>query len=113
MEHVSYISAPGLLATYKFTKATPSPEFIMITTCAKLEVNMTEMLSPSRLRRLVEARMIAMFFMRELTSMSLKAIGDLFDRDHTSVIHCIQSLRNLMQTDPEFEKKVQAVRRML
>ena len=43
--------------------------------------------SPSRKRKVVVARHIAMELMRTLTQESLSTIGQAFDKDHTSVIH--------------------------
>ena len=40
-----------------------------------------------RHRPISEARQLAMFLCRELTTSSYPAIGDIFNRDHTTVLH--------------------------
>jgi chromosomal replication initiator protein len=46
---------------------------------------------------LVNARQIAMYVIRELTDLSYPAIAREFGgRDHTTVIHAVEKIRNLM-----------------
>jgi len=52
--------------------------------------------SKSRSRPLTTARHIAMYLLRELTGLSLIKIGELFDRDHTTVMHGIKRIEQLM-----------------
>ena len=48
------------------------------------------------------ARQIAMYLIRRMTSLSLKEIGREFEgRDHTTVMHSIERVENLMKTNPE------------
>ncbi len=60
----------------------------------------------SRKRELVFARQLIMYFMKKYTKMSLKSIGSEFagasngkKKDHTTVIHSIRTVNNLMDTD--------------
>ena len=58
----------------------------------------------SRKRHLVDARKIYFGLSREFTKKSLTEIGRSMERDHSSVLHNIQSCRDLFRTDPEFKK---------
>jgi chromosomal replication initiator protein len=66
-----------------------------------------ELRGPSRRQPLVLSRQIAMYLCRELTDLSLPRIGDLFGgRDHTTVLHGVEKIRKLMQTDRAVYDKV-------
>ena len=54
----------------------------------------------TRKREIVQARQISMFLSKQYTKNSLKTIGEHFGgRDHTTVIHSCQTVKNLMDTD--------------
>jgi chromosomal replication initiator protein len=61
--------------------------------------------SPSRRRAVVRARQFAMYLCRCYTDASLKDIGRVFDRDHTSVLHAVRVVeqRNLEQVQHRYE----------
>jgi len=61
-----------------------------------------ELFSRSRRRQLVLARHLAMYFCREYTSYSFPEIGDLFFRDHSSVIHGCKRIENDIRRDYSF-----------
>lgn len=48
--------------------------------------------SRSRKIEIVTARYVAMYVVRRLTRMSLKTIGEEFDRDHSSIIHALDNV---------------------
>ena len=58
-------------------------------------------------------RKIAMYLCRELTTESLKKIGDLFNRDYSTVIASINSLVDQMATDQALARRVQDIRYLL
>lgn len=77
-------------------------------------LNVDTLKASSRKREVVQARQLAMFFAKELTNQSLKTIGLHFGgRDHSTVIHSLQTVSNLMETDKEFQKQVDALRKKL
>lgn len=49
-----------------------------------------------RLRRYADARQMAMQIVRQSTRLTLTSIGRLFDRDHSTVIHASNSVKNLI-----------------
>ncbi len=70
---------------------------IMAQTSNFLGVSMDDLCGSNRNRTLVNARQIAMYLCRELTSLSLPKIGDEFGgRDHTTVMHAERKIRLLM-----------------
>jgi len=59
------------------------------------------MLSPTRRGAVVEARQLAMYLSRQLTSLSLPQIARAFKRrDHTTVMHALKRVESRLQTDP-------------
>lgn len=73
-----------------------------------------EMVSQRRARAVARPRQIAMFLTKELTIKSLPDIGKLFgNRDHTTVIHAVRTVKRLCDADAEFEADVEALREAL
>jgi chromosomal replication initiator protein len=62
------------------------------------DITPDEIRSSSRSRPLVNARQMAMYLCRELTDLSLPKIGERFGgRDHSTVVHATNKVRQLMQ----------------
>lgn len=71
-------------------------------------VTIEQMKDKTRKREIVIARQVAMYFAKEYTNMSLKSIGAHFGgRDHSTVIHALQSVSDLMDTDKKFNAFMQ------
>ncbi len=71
------------------------------------KVKITDLKGKSRLREIVLPRQVAMYLAKELTNLSLKSIGYHFGgRDHSTVIHAIQTVNDLMDTDKEIGTSV-------
>ena len=49
-----------------------------------------------RLRGYVKARFVAIYIIRKRTGLTLKEIGRLFHRDHTSIIHAVQTIEEVL-----------------
>jgi chromosomal replication initiation ATPase DnaA len=58
-----------------------------------------------RLRGYVKARFLAMFLLRTRTGLTLKEIGRIFHRDHTSIIHAIKTINEVMSLKFENDYK--------
>ncbi|MGH2810513.1 MAG: helix-turn-helix domain-containing protein, partial [Actinomycetota bacterium] len=72
-------------------------ELILSETARYFQLEIDELLSLKRDRRLVDPRHIAMYLCRELTDLSLPQIGLRFGgRDHSTVMHATAKIRNLM-----------------
>jgi chromosomal replication initiator protein len=56
------------------------------------------------------ARQLSMYLAKNYTNSSLKAIGDSFGgRDHSTVIHSLKTVQDIMDTDILFKDKVNAL----
>ncbi len=79
-----------------------------------LDVNVEEMKGKTRKRDIVQARQIAMYFAKEMTRNSLKSIGLHFgNRDHSTVIHALQTVSDLIETDKSFKQNVTEIRKRI
>lgn len=67
-----------------------------------LEVHVREIMGIRRTARISAARQLAMVVIRASTNLSLVEIGDLFNRDHGTVIHAIKAVKARAETDPGF-----------
>ena len=77
-------------------------------------LNIQEMLSPRRSRSLARPRQIAMYLAKKYTSKSLPDIGRKFsNRDHTTVIHAVRKIDQLMQLDESIKKNVIEIKKKL
>jgi len=77
-------------------------------------IRLTDMASPRRARAVARPRQVAMFLAKQLTQRSLPEIGRRFgNRDHTTVMHAVSRIAELMQADPAFAEDVELLRRML
>lgn len=75
---------------------------IQAQTAQYFNVSVDALCSSSRSRALTEARQIAMYLCRELTDLSLPAIGKSFGgRDHTTVIHANRKITENMSSKPQ------------
>jgi chromosomal replication initiator protein len=82
-------------------------DLIMNMVAERYNVRIPDLKSKSRLREIVLPRQIAMYIAKELTDLSLKSIGYHFGgRDHSTVIHAIQTINDLMDTDKEISESV-------
>ncbi len=64
----------------------------------------------TRKKEIVIARQVAMFFAKEYTNHSLKVIGYHFGgRDHSTVIHAINSVNDMIDTDKRFAESMREI----
>ena len=75
-------------------------------------LNLQEMLSPRRSRVLARPRQIAMYLAKQHTSNSLPDIGRKFsNRDHTTVIHAVKKIDELIKKDNEIRQSVLEIKK--
>jgi len=75
--------------------------------CEYFNVPYDKLQNKTRKREIVQARQITMYLAKAFTKNSLKTIGEHFGgRDHTTVIHSCQTVKDLMDTDTYFKENV-------
>ncbi|PCJ99211.1 MAG: chromosomal replication initiator protein DnaA [Zetaproteobacteria bacterium] len=77
-------------------------------------LRLTDMHSARRARQVARPRQVAMYLSKLLTARSLPEIGRKFGgRDHTTVMHAIRKVEELMGDDAQIAQDVEVVRRAL
>jgi chromosomal replication initiator protein len=77
-------------------------------------VSLSDLLSAKRTRSIARARQMAMALTKELTTHSLKEIGESFGgRDHTTVLHACRLVEELKKTEGQFFDDWQTMMRKL
>ena len=77
-------------------------------------INLDEMLSQRRTRPLARPRQIAMYLAKHHTTNSLPDIGRKFsNRDHTTVIHAVKKIDELIKKEPEIKEGIIEIRKKL
>lgn len=78
------------------------------------KVPRNDLLSSRRSRDVVRPRQIAMYLAKALTSRSLPEIGRRFGgRDHTTVLHSVRKVEQLMRDDGDLAQEIELLKRML
>lgn len=96
----NYFSTPG----FKH-KAPISFDYIMDCVSHVMGIPKENIMRKSRKRELTEARNLFIILARNCTKATLKRIGDYLDgKDHTTIIHSINTYNNLMDTDDHYRK---------
>jgi hypothetical protein len=73
-----------------------------------------DLLSPLKVRRVVRARHVAMYLIREFLDLSLKDIGaTLGGRDHTTVIYGLRRIAKKIQSDSNLASDLDSLRNQL
>jgi chromosomal replication initiator protein len=77
-------------------------------------IRQTEMHSNRRSRNIVRPRQIAMYLAKNLTNCSYPQIGSRFgDRDHTTVMHAVRKIEDMMTEDRQMADDVVMIRSLL
>ncbi len=77
-------------------------------------IRLSDMIGPKRLRTIARPRQIAMYLSKQLTPRSLPEIGRRFGgRDHTTIMHGVRKIEELMTMDSQLSDDIQLLRRLL
>ncbi|RRD88912.1 chromosomal replication initiator protein DnaA, partial [Conchiformibius steedae] len=104
--HINIDLASDALQDILSSKPTPiTAELIMKTVADFYQIRISDILGHKRTRNLARPRQIAMSLTKELTNMSLPAIGTAFGgRDHTTVMHAVKAVEKLLNENQEIMK---------
>ncbi|MFW5681201.1 MAG: chromosomal replication initiator protein DnaA, partial [Pseudomonadota bacterium] len=91
-----------------------SIEEIQKAVVAHYNLKLADMGSKRRSRVVARPRQVAMYLAKQLTPRSLPEIGRRFgNRDHTTVMHAVKKVEELMRDDDTIARDVEALRRRL
>jgi chromosomal replication initiator protein len=105
-EVLDHICGPG---------GAPDVATIKRVVCRTYHLSEAELVSKSRYKRIVVPRNLAMYFTRRYTEMSFAAIGEVFGREHATVMHSVRRIERQLREDQRFahqarylQKKIEA-----
>ena len=77
-------------------------------------VRLSDLIGPKRMRTIARPRQVAMYLSKQLTLRSLPEIGRRFGgRDHTTIMHGVRKIEELMAMDSQLADDLQLLRRQL
>ncbi len=89
-------------------------DYIQKTVSDFFRVSQDDLKAKTRKKEIVIARQVAMFFSKDYTNHSLKSIGYHFGgRDHSTVIHAVQSVNDMLDTDAKFRYSIDELKKKL
>ena len=89
-------------------------DYIQKTVSEYFHVGQDDLKAKTRKKEIVIARQVAMYFSKDYTNHSLKSIGYHFGgRDHSTVIHALQSVNDMIDTDAKFRYSVDELKKKL
>tara|TARA_B110000014_G_scaffold65156_1_gene44433 strand:+ start:388 stop:1725 length:1338 start_codon:yes stop_codon:yes gene_type:complete len=98
----------------KNTKREIDIKYIQDVVSKYFNISIEEMKDKARKKEIVIARQVAMYFSKDFTNNSLKSIGFHFGgRDHSTVIHAVQSVNDMIDTDSIFRKNIKEINRRI
>ncbi len=87
-------------------------DFIQKSVSEYYGIHADELKAKTRKKEIVIARQMAMYFSKEFTNHSLKSIGYHFGgRDHSTVIHAVQTVNDMIETDSSFRNAVNELKK--
>ena len=91
-----------------------SVDFIQKTVADFFKVDLEAMKGKLKKREIVVPRQVAMYFCKRYTQLTLALIGENFGgRDHSTVIHALEMVEDLMKTDVNFKVSVEELGKKL
>lgn len=91
-----------------------SSQIVLYVVNEYFETTTEQLIKKCRKREIVWPRQVAMYFMAYYTVMPLKAIGVILGgKDHTTVIHAVQTVNDLQQSDPLVKDQIDLLTKKL
>ena len=97
---IGYMSIPGA------TEREDKQFWIIRRVCSYYGIEEIILKSPTRKKEVVIPRQVAMYCIKKYTHLGLKEVGTMFNRDHATVLHAINAIQNLMDTDKEYGARI-------
>ncbi len=88
----------------------PTPDFIIKAVAKYFETDPSLLLGKNNSEKIVMPRQIAMYIVRDMVGLSYPKIGEIFKKDHSTVMHAIKKLNDLMEKDDALKTQIQDVK---
>lgn len=109
---MNYQIIPGLKYRLK-TKAREGADRVFGIIQCYFGISEKTLIDKGRPRNVVYPRFIAMFFLHQYYGLTFTRIGEMFNRDHTTVMNAVKVARDLVETDDEFRHDFKSIEKLL
>ena len=78
-----------------------APEFIIEKVADFYDISPDEVIGKGKTKNVANARQMSIYLTRKLTGLTLEQIGEVMNRDHSTVLHSIRKVEENLQNDPK------------
>ena len=112
---ITYNDVENVLGSSFFHKSSRRIDFNMVFRAVEsyFQISRAELLSEKRSKNISHPRHIAMYLIRHHTEMSYPEIGDIFNKDHTSVIYADRITQKKMVEEASVKVEVEKINEIL
>ena len=75
----------------------------------RYHVKLSDLRGKSRKKEIVMPRQIAMYLCRDLLSISLVSLANEFNRDHTTIMHGHDKIKDMIEEDQNFRQEIEEI----
>ena len=86
-----------------------TPDIIIDKTAEYYNISRDDITSKKKDGRIAKARQVVMYLSRNLTDYTLQDIGNIINRDHSTVMHGVTNIENLINTNEEMKHQVEII----
>ena len=94
---MSYWTQPAMKERLDIKQQTQAAQSIISKVAKFYGLTSDEILGRCRERRLIKARFISIYFIKQKTEFTLVTIGKIFNRDHASIIHALKIIQTVKE----------------
>lgn len=110
MQTINYFAVPGLKRQYVNFKIILQKDKVIKAVCDHFKVSKGDLFFGGRYAKFARARYIAFMLLYKYTALNKSEIGELFQKDHTTVVHGIRKINDLIAGNDEIIDDVHKIR---
>jgi chromosomal replication initiator protein len=111
---INYMAIPGVPQSMNRERSKLltrfEQEIIIKVACDHFNKSFDGLCNSSKARKVVYPRQVIMYFLSEYTDLTYLCIGKLFGRDHTTVIHSKNLIKDLIKVEDAVREEVEAIK---
>lgn len=106
---MNYFVIPGMIKANHVRKESGfmKPNKIIDYVLSYFNITHEQLIQKTRKRDVVHRRQVMMYLLSKNTGLTYVKIGAILGMDHTSVIHSIKQLKDLMYSDPDIKEEIE------
>lgn len=105
----NYFILPGLESKQKLGPWLDK-EIVIHTICQHMEIGRDKIESKARVRPVSYCRHLIFYFLRTHTNLTYLQIATLFGKDHSTVIHGYETIKDLLQVDTNVKDQIELLK---